>query len=1116
MDRNRYNIGAFQFADPNQKLLFEELSKLVGPGPSSYFRDACFLMENPQILLSTAHIVAHLLREIESSIRSLLAPVVDIAIEKQPGLDHTAKIKAIIHALGFKENGPEERAWLKLSGRLHSVAHRRGLEAPRPMDDVKELWENSLYLFKVLMVALRTNSQHWFAILDKLLEKPEPTRKDLRILTQELPINTVTRGYFFNRLNHPGWLEPLWKARFFSNPPGLTIEDETIKFPPWPEAKYLARMAKHKPDIVAKIIGEMPDTDNVYVQIDLTEALLSMPPAYSARLVGKVEQWAKSKYIIIWPEKLGQLIVHLAKGGKVDEAMKIAGVLLDILPDNRKQQVFGPDNRYRLPPHPRARFDTWHYEEILKEHYPELLSAAGLPALKLLCDLLEKAIKLSKLQDSDETTEDYSSIWHPTIEGHSQDIGKAISNILVIGVRDSAELLVRSRKATVKDVVSVLEERRYKVFHRIALHILRVFSDQAMELMADRLTNQSIFNNRTLWHEYALLMKECFGQLKPEEQTKLLRLIDTGHEVKMGRDAKYSKEDYERWQLERLAFIGFYNLPENWQKRYRVLVDRYGEPEHQDFRWPKEIRWVGPFSPKTSKELKAMSVEDIVNFLKTWSPHKNSFDTPSPEGLGRVLSSVVAEAPEVFASKAELFQGLDPTYVRAFVSGLQSSLKNDKIFNWEPVLKLCRWVLNQPREIEGRHVNLMEADPDWGWTRKAIADLLFTGFDDIQGSIPIRLREKSWDVLKPLTEDPNPTADEENQYGGTNIDLASFSINTTRGEAMHAVINYALWVRRYIEDQEDAKERLQAGFDEMPEVREVLNAHLDRTLEPSLAIRAIYGQWFPLLVLLDQTWARENASIIFPSDNRDESFFEAAWTTYIRFCVPYDNVFDILHEQYYHAIERIGYHQEDTSWLVEADRRLAEHLMVFYWRGKISLDEHLLKLFWGNASDELRGHALSFIGRMLEQTDEGIPKEILERLKKLWEDRFEKARNSPTNFVNELAVFGRWFVSGKFDTAWGIKQLSKSLQLAHKVEVANIVLEHLVKTVTDYPIESVECVKMIAESDKDGWAIYLSLESVRKVLEVALQNPTSRKETVRIINDLLSRGFLEFRDLLEG
>lgn len=45
--------------------------------------------------------------------------------------------------------------------------------------------------------------------------------------------------------------------------------------------------------------------------------------------------------------------------------------------------------------------------------------------------------------------------------------------------------------------------------------------------------------------------------------------------------------------------------------------------------------------------------------------------------------------------------------------------------------------------------------------------------------------------------------------------------------------------------------------------------------------------------------------------------------------------------------------------------------------------------------------------------------------------------------------------------------------------------------------------------------LYLGLEYVRTILELALQHPDAKDEAKRMIHYLGSRGFLDFRDLLE-
>lgn len=122
---------------------------------------------------------------------------------------------------------------------------------------------------------------------------------------------------------------------------------------------------------------------------------------------------------------------------------------------------------------------------------------------------------------------------------------------------------------------------------------------------------------------------------------------------------------------------------------------------------------------------------------------------------------------------------------------------------------------------------------------------------------------------------------------------------------MYAVMRYALWVRRHLEKEPDAQTRIARGFAEMPEVREVLKSHLDPVRDPALAIRAVYGQWFPWLALLDPEWSSSHVNLIFPKAPDETYLRDAAWETYVVFCQPYDDVLEILKEEYEHAIEKL-------------------------------------------------------------------------------------------------------------------------------------------------------------------------------------------------------------------
>jgi hypothetical protein len=875
------------------------------------------------------------------------------------------------------------------------------------------------------------------------------------------------------------------------------------------------------------------ETDNPIVHEDLADVALALPARMAARLVPKAKRWAESPYQRLLPRKLGALVEHLARGGAVDEALDLAAALLTVLPGQRRSPNADLPEEMPFPPEPVARFEVWQYEQILKKHLAPLVDAAGDRALTLFCDLLETAIGLSRLQPEEPPTEgkvrdDYSWVWRPAVEEHEQNRHETVKMLLVSAVRDSAERLAARAPESVPELVRRLEERQWLIFLRVALHLLRRYPDAAWALVEERFTNRALFEDSRFRHEYVLLVADVFARVSDAARQTFLGWIDQGPDLGPFR-TRYRKEkgtdpteqeavrNAKIWRRDRLAPLKNV-LPADWQRRYQELVAELGEPEHPEFAVYVEFRWVGPRSPKSADELRTMAVAAIVDFLKGWTPPTDRFG-PSKEELGRELTSVVGADPQRFAQEARLFTGLHPTYVQALVEGWTDAAKGGRAFDWAPVLNLCAWVVRQPREIQRTPDRVFEEDPDWGWTRKAVAGLLSAGFAAGVAELPFELREQAWGVLRVLTDDPEPTPDYEAQYGGSNMDPATLSINTTRGKAMHAVAQYALWVRRHLEQLPDGPAGVALGLAAMPEVREVLEAHLDPARDPSLAIRAVYGQWFPWLVLLDRPWAGSQVPRIFPEGDPERR--DVAWETYVVFCPPYDNVFEVLEGEYRKAVERLGASTPGgRRHLHDPEERLAEHLMVLYGLGKLDPDPSngLVGRFFDKASDRLRGHAIEFIGRSLRELHEEVPPAVIQRFTALWERRMERARSAPADSVEELAAFGWWVVAQKFDETWALRQLDEALRVAKKVEshLMNAVAETLAGIAARRAREAVRCLEGLVEADREGWGILGSEVEARNILREALASSDAgaRELATNLVHRLGQLGHLGFGNLL--
>lgn len=343
------------------------------------------------------------------------------------------------------------------------------------------------------------------------------------------------------------------------------------------------------------------------------------------------------------------------------------------------------------------------------------------------------------------------------------------------------------------------------------------------------------------------------------------------------------------------------------------------------------------------------SVDEVIAYLRSWQPEDDSgwHFGPSVEGLGRVFAGEVKQRAREYAEIADNVRDLDPTYVRNFFSGLESALREGDMFRWGAPLSLAEFVASQPLEAD-EEVPDRDRDPGWRWCRREIASFLRTGFADRDNRLPFANREEAWRVVERLTSDPNPSPEHEQRYGGDNTDPFTLSINTNRGTAMHAVVEYALWTRRELEA---SGEDVSVGFEAMPEVRRVLDDHLSPASDPSLAIHAVYGRWLPWLLLLDAEWVAERLAGLFPTDEDLAPYRDVVWGTYVSWCPPYDSAFRSLLAEYQAAVSRVP--SRELAGAIRrgnVDAKLGEHLVTFFWRGVA--DTSIINEFFRRAGDE--------------------------------------------------------------------------------------------------------------------------------------------------------------------
>ena len=559
------------------------------------------------------------------------------------------------------------------------------------------------------------------------------------------------------------------------------------------------------------------------------------------------------------------------------------------------------------------------------------------------------------------------------------------------------------------------------------------------------------------------------------------------------------------WTRDRLSWLGTDNLPADKAEQLRLLVAELGEPEQEPF---GKISWWGPSSPKTDVEFEAMPLPALGDFLRSWIPSEDG--QASRAGLGRQVQAAVRSRPAEFSGAADTFIGLAPIYVHHVIWGVDEAVRLGTTFDVSGILTLCEWMVEQPRgEEPDPPLPFRTDEKGWAGARRACASLIGTLLD--RNLPPLESRGAVWKIIRELTEDPNPAPGDEREPG---FEATTRSLNCIRGEAMHAVMKYGRWLWQAWEKEGDKREH---SFDQLPEVREVLERRLDRSVECTLTVRSIYGQYFPLVMYFDPAWAAGAVNAIFPDDDTD--LWWGAWIPYLQFGGAYDNVFKLLRRQYGIAVNELpeGVTGEKRDGWVE---HLGSHLMVFYWRGLIGLGEDdLVACFMRRTSPRLRKQALEFVGRSLLNTADAIPGEVLQRLKALWESRVQAARAASDRepYRIELAGFGTWFLSAKFDDAWAIDQLHQMTDLIEGDAInAFPLIKRLTVLAPQMPDEAVQILERLLFGPKRNWQYVASMGEVGEILRVALggRNAQAAQVAVRIVDNLAERGDMTYRQLV--
>lgn len=926
--------------------------------------------------------------------------------------------------------------------------------------------------------------------------------RDVVKVTMKMIQRRVDFEFFFENLKSADWVKPLTEEGIFSNPdPVIKHADNSISFPTWPPAKYLSRIAGENSDLVFRTINSVPEVNNPRIHEDFVDAFADMPVEVAVRGVDKVAEWLRGEHLMLLPQKVASLAAKFKAGGFHGESMKLARILFDVKKSERDS------GNYLDSITPIVRSD-WEYNKCLSIFSEGFSAKDKLELALLLVAKLEFAIRAGTPSASEE--QDFTHIRRGSIENTNQNHDHNILDSLIGRIRDLGEQLVVEDNESARTLILNLLEQKFPIFLRMATHLARILGDRDV-VSSLILSKKNAFGVDT-WHEFSLLAKTHFSQLDASQQAEFFKMVEAYelYRTKEDEDGAEFQEENERERY-RYYILVRDHLSGSSLLRHEELKKKFGEIQNSDFR-NQTYSWTGPNSPKNVEELDRLSVDELVHFLKSWIPPPERFTGPEPSiaGLGLEFETLVTRKPGFFVKNIELFRLEEKTYVRALIQGLAKAKLGLSVADWQKVLYFLKWTCDKQEEEGVEDPTGRERDPYWGWARQAACRLVKASIGREDGSLPISLRSLVWEIFERSLTDPDPRPDRESR-SDREVNYYQLAINSTRGEALEGAILYGFWVKRSI----GIKAEGFVGAIHCPELFKALDAHLDLKIDPSKAIRSVYGRWFPYFSSLDKVWTKNRRKKIFPRESDQVEYWEAAWRGYIRYGELSLGAFDLLKLDYKRAVDLMP-SLKDGDGPENVNSRLTEHLTWFYVMGKIGLNSKGLLAFYGNANQKNRNRVINLAGQITtSKKHRNLDSEKVRRVKELWQWRIAVCREKKDASQRlELAQFGWWLGTKHFAEDWLLDQTVIALKLCKHLTPDHLIMGRLIDMASRHPIRVAEVLKLIVDLNVSDYGFYVWLDKGEILLRRLLKSE-ARSMAVDIVHSLGARGYRQYGELLK-
>lgn len=663
-----------------------QIGELIG----AFYLDGVMIARKECMLQTKLNLIAHCAREIDGGIRDVFAPE-KMKIKKEESMvgNENGHYASILVALGFTNNTITDE-WMEVAGQFHKLAHRYGVWLKtKDHTEIWELWkryEKILYILAGSVYAFRDR-------IDHLLSIETPTKEILGAM-RNLFRDGQNEFQFFNSLNKPAWLRPMFENGFFtilldklpSDGQGRRVLQD------WLPLRYLVAIApktdRHESLLISRKIldplrervlsGDLYFDSHSLSNYCLTIAHLQnyVLTGADVELLNYCQNYLQQQYPTHENVLMEDMLNRYISEKQYDGLMLLLGYAFGF--SHYEEQIEGFEDlgmisQKRTEPNLQNTLYQYWTDEKIKE----IMTITGISLSRRLVEILTALYEYR--------VDELNLI--PSVEPSSQTPMYAyewVGGIVNFLRRTSETLSWEECEPLVRELIT--SEREICI--RIAIHLIRVNLPTSGAYLSTLMEDFRLYGHFPV-HELYLLIHDISPKLKERELAQLfswLENIEYSHNIYGDNDTTQIRA----FQIRRYA--NAFQLSDPALKAmlvsFRAHFDDINkwELDHAEFDF-YSTSTNGFDLPLPISEFETMSVEDQLNYLEKFPPEEDKLDT-NARGLGLVLNNTIINDPEKYHAHLSSLFSLDNFYLAEVLGTYAHVARSGNLYYWKELLKL--------------------------------------------------------------------------------------------------------------------------------------------------------------------------------------------------------------------------------------------------------------------------------------------------------------------------------------------------------------------------------------------------------------------------------------------